>query len=201
MLLWLAYLPLTIIVTVLCYLLNPVVVLFCDEDGELPSFLHYFQTWDDSCDSEFFMKECVPSFLDYGYDDHYISGYGTDKWIAEYGKTRAYSNAKEYAVWTIKQRIQRYVCRVLWLTRNCAYGFMLHLFGADMSKANYEVNNQHHFLAKVGNIWTKPFSYKNEDKICGKLYWKIYLGWKAYPNIENAKRCMLAYRLLVKVEL
>jgi len=193
---WLLYLLPAIFATIICYLTNPIVVLFCDEEGELPGLLHMWQTWDDSCDSEFFLKECVPSCLDYGWDEHYTSYTDTDEWSVLYGKTRKFSIARPEAVWTTKQRLQRYICRVLWLYRNSAYGFMFYCFGADLSGATYKLVQDNEFYCRDNK---GLFCYKNEKQFCRYLRWKIYLGWKTYPGNDNPRQCMYAYRFWIEV--
>ena len=194
---WISYLPFALICHLLCWLTNPLVVLLADEWGELRGFWHYWQTWDDSLDSAYFMREVAPPWLDYGYDEHYTQHIDIDKWTAKYNKTRIFSVPKYGAEWTTKQKLQRYICRVLWLYRNCAYGFMMYWFGADMTGASYKVYEKDKFYCRN----EKYFCYKNEQKICSWVSWKIYIGWKTYPGNENEQRCMYAYRCLLKVVL
>ena len=49
---WFLYAPLQLLIMIICYITNPIVVLFADKDGELHGFLRKWQTFDDSCDSE-----------------------------------------------------------------------------------------------------------------------------------------------------
>lgn len=199
MITWLLYLLPATAITILCYITNPLVVLFCDEQGELPGLLHLWQTWDDSCDAEYYMKECVPAWLDYGYDAHYISYEDTDWWTAAYGKRRRFSVLRQDAQWTTKQRLQRYCCRVLWLMRNCAYGWCFYVFGADMTHIKWHIQEDKHFFGSIGSWLTEPFVYKDERRICSWLSWKVYIGWKSYPGNADPQRCMLAYRILFKI--
>lgn len=191
---YVCYLPFALICHLLCWLTNPIVVLFADHNGELHGLLKLWQTWDDSLDAEYYMKECVPSCLDYGWDEHYTSYEDTDDWAAIYGKKRKFSVAKPDAEWTVKQRIQRYVCRVLWLYRNSAYGFMFYLFGADLSGAKYKLVQDNEFYCRDN---AGLFCYKNEKQFCKYLRWKIYLGWKTYPGNDNPSNCMYAYRFWI----
>lgn len=48
---WFLYAPLQLLIMIICYITNPVIVMFADKDGELHSFLRRWQTFDDSCDS------------------------------------------------------------------------------------------------------------------------------------------------------
>jgi len=192
---WLIYLPIALICHLLCWLTNPLVVLFADHNGELHGLFKLWQPWDDSLDSEYYMKNVVPSCLDYKWDEHYISHEDTDEWSVLYGKKRKFSYTKGGAIWTTKQYIQRYLCRVLWLYRNTAYGFMFYLLGADLSGARYKLCDDDEFYCRT----TKCFSYKNEKQFCKWLRWKIYLGWKTYPGNDNPRQCMYAYRFWIEV--
>lgn len=65
---WFLYAPLQLLIMIICYITNPIVVLFSDENGELHGFLRKWQTFDDSCDSEGSAKQIKtggkpPSFL------------------------------------------------------------------------------------------------------------------------------------------
>ena len=200
MLLWLLRLIPAILATVLCYLTNPIAVLFADESGELHGWWHLWQTWDDSLDSAFFMRECAPKWLDYGYDDHYTLYTDTDEWTARYNKTRFFSVPRVGATWTTKQRIQRYFCRVAWLYRNNAYGWLFYGLGADLTYIKWHISETDHFFGSVGSWLTEPFVYKDERRICSWLRAKVYIGWKSYPGNTQPQRCMLAYRILVDFE-
>lgn len=196
MILWLVYLPLALLVTAVCILTTPLIVLFANEDGELPSFLHYWQTWDDSLDSEYFMTRCVPKWLDYGYYGHYCP-YTAEVKGLDFALPRQYSFCMPDAKWTTKQRIQRYICRCLWIWRNPAYGWMFYAFGDDLSDIEWVRKDTDEFLGICGDGVLEPFCYKNEKRICSWLRAKIYLGWKSYPDKIINRRCMYAYRLSV----
>ena len=68
MLIYIPYLIFSLIITVVCYITNPIVVLFANELGELPGFLANWQTWDDSLDPRFFVVNKVWSIFRYDYD-------------------------------------------------------------------------------------------------------------------------------------
>lgn len=56
---WFLYAPLQLLIMIICYITNPVIVMFVDENGELRGFLRKWQTFDDSCDSE----DCVTKYV------------------------------------------------------------------------------------------------------------------------------------------
>ena len=202
---WLLYVPLNLLIMLICYITNPIVVLFATETGELKGFLQYFATWDDSLDPGFFVKEKVPSFLRYDWDRHYAEyEYTTDR-LRALGRTRWFVRLKD-SNFTIKERIQRYFCRVLWLTRNCGYGFSFYWFGKlveGMDVRLIEETDGDGLSEKLAydpakSILTRPWMYKNTRKICSWLRWEIFCGWKIDTSSTIPQQCMIANRIAVR---
>lgn len=193
---WIIYFPMALIISIMCYITNPIVAFFCDDDNELHGFLKNWQTFDNSCaPSE--CKDFLPSFLTSFWDKHYVESYGTDEETAKYGCSRWFTPCYNHD-FTIWERIQRYICRVAWLTRNCAYTFMWKYFG---SYAPSEAVYDGHW------IWdsSKPlshavFCYTNSDEFLHiwKLHvnWNIYIGTKISGFVGSNKLCMYAMRVL-----
>ena len=188
---WLLYFPLMVIVMVICYVTNPIVVLFADEEGELHGFLHYWQTWDDTLDSKYMMKEVLPEkfygkLLDYDWDSKY-EPYQDTLTLASTKGVIDKVRLRPGATFSLKERIQRYFCRVLWLTRNCAYGFAKDMFGTYGSLRDLEVireetqdpDNEFVFIwDKKESILSRPWTCKFYKKIFNHFYITGYLGWK-----------------------
>lgn len=70
----------------ICYLTNPLVVLFADKDGELPAFLKLWQTWDSALDNRQYVLYDCPKWLSYDFDEYYDTavmtiGHGRSKRI------------------------------------------------------------------------------------------------------------------------
>ena len=201
---YLLYLLGALLTTVLCYLTNPLVVLFADENGELHGWLRYWQTWDDSLDSSYFMREVIAKTfpaLDYGYNNHYGHSVGTTNELAVLGRTRNYSTLTTPL--TTKERLQRYICRVLWLYRNNAYGFSFWLLGCDVYGEDMVMESTGYVVyghKRYGSVWNSVWIYKNDSQICGRLYWKIFLGWKIDYHAAGKKRAMLANRIAIRFE-
>ncbi len=188
------------IVSIFCYVTNPIVILFCDENGELPGFLSLWQTWDDSCDSEYYMTECVPGFLNYGfYSKYYPQTKVATPELALVGRERWVTQIRPNAVFSVKERIQRYFCRLLWLTRNCGYGFNFWCFGAtvDGNSMNYRVNESGREIGDNGKYFIihsdAPIISFGKVTIC----WKVFLGWKISSE-PGPHRSMLANRFLIR---
>ena len=203
MLKWLFYLPFSLLFTVLCYVTNPIVVLFANKDGELPSFLHLWQTWDDSIFNEFAVS-CAPKFLQYDWKAHYREYKGTTAYLESVNRERWFTVCinDDFSLWEL---IQRYVCAVLWLTRNSAYGFCFYWLGADVSP--YLKVSQSEHVTKAKEIWGGnlfgAWCYCNSAPfltIFGRKFtWNTYLGWKIDLTARVVTRAMIANRISFKV--
>lgn len=91
--LWLTSLPISILITIFCWITNPIACLFVTyENGRanLWGWAYLWQTYDNNV------------------DEYYFGNYGTDKPTL---------HVYNYSAWL------RYKYRVLWLTRNTGYGF------------------------------------------------------------------------------
>ena len=189
------YAVIDILFNVICYLTNPFVLLFADEVGNLPAIFRWWENWDDHLDVSWMIDDHhVPFFAEYDFHKHYC--YHTpeeaEKLIGEY---RGYVDLLD-GNFTWKERFQRYICRVWWLYRNCAYGFSYYVTGIDVYKADIvKVKTEE----KDGYVWfTTPyaFCYKDERPSFLHFHWDNYIGWKFnWLNCNEEERCMLACRI------
>ena len=202
-----------ILVMLMCYLTNWIVVLFADEVGQLPSWLKLWQTWDDSLDSKFFMTEVVPKkypFLNYKWTTKYRDYQDTVtlkkyKKVIEKVALLEFDNGSK-VTWTLKERIQRYFCRVLWIMRNPAYGFAFYPFGKEGDAANIKIlydnnpggDNEFTFAwNETEPLWKRAWTCRFYKKIFPKLFITGYIGWKIpYWQKENCYRAMIATRIV-----
>lgn len=200
---WLLYLPFSLIFAALCYLTNWIVVLFCDRDGELHGLWHLWQTWDDSCNPEFAVQ-CAPKFLQYDWKAHYREYEGITNYWETVRRPRWYTICINDD-WTLWERFQRYACRLLWLTRNCSYGFSFYILGADVSPM-LEIQRSEHtifvreiFGGNIGGAWM----YKNDAPIFTLFgwtaYWKNFLGWKIDESEKITTHAMIANRIAFSI--
>ena len=196
---WLIYLPFSLLLTVICYITNPIVLLFCDEDGELPSFLHLWQTWDNSCNPSD-IKDIAPGWLQYDWDRHYREFIDTDEYLKSVNRSRWYTVCTDYH-FTFTEKIKRYICRCIWLTRNNAYGFCFYLLGLNVSP-NLEIRQSENtlFIREIfsDGLWG-AWSYKNTAPIFKAfgyiVHWNNYLGWKIVETAKLDTRAMIANRI------
>lgn len=193
---WFLLLPINWLFVALSYVLTPIVVLFCDEEGELPAFLKYFQTWDDSCYAEQMATESAPKLLRYDWKSKYFTAEAD---IPDTGRTRKYSVKYPWVTFSIAERIKRYLCAVLWLWRNPAYGFAFYLLGADVdidavrwadidsaARVGYDQGNK--------SLWSLAWSLKDSQRINKYIRKSFYVGWKI-PEGSGIVRCMMANRI------
>lgn len=199
---WLLYAPLNIVCMILGYLTNPIVCLFANEEGELPGFLHYWQTWDDSLNPRFYVLEHAPKIFRYDYDKHYKEYWGTTPKLAALGRKRCFVHIVD-PNFTMKERIQRYFCRVLWLYRNCAYGFAFYVFGRFANGTTCKGFDKrddagHRFYAiwdTYESVLTRVWSVKSSMPITKHIRWEVYLGWKIDPSVDEDRQCMITNRI------
>ena len=180
--------------TAICYVTNPIVVLFATETGELPSIFVWWANWDDGMDVEWMVTEHhVPSWAEYDFNRHYKY---VDEWEAEQviGHHHGFVIPKDMH-FTFKEKLQRYVCRLCWIYRNCAYGFSYYVTGIDVYQADVvEVKTDE----KDGYTWyvtDYAFCYKDERPSFGSHHWDNFVGWKFRWMEHEKERCMLAIRI------
>ena len=193
---------------VMCYLTNPFVVLLCDEDGELHGFWRYWQTHDNSCNpSDVTEHKELPSFLLYDWKRHYYEYEDTTPELAEVGRKRWFTQCIN-SNWTLWERIQRYICRVYWLTRNCSYGWSFWVLGItpgirwDIEKNDGETR----FIHEDYDWWwlDGAWTYKSSAPIFTLFGWTVcwntFLGWKISEDAKVDTRAMIANRIAFSFE-
>jgi hypothetical protein len=174
---WFILLPLSILVEVVCYILNPVVCLFTRKEVRtdrakilggvvtmprdyLLKPLMYFQTHDNAVDEWWYDG--------YALDSHF-------KWLRE-------ATQKDYvSSWWL-----RYVCRVMWLYRNNAYGFLFYWFGTPIEPLEKEVVKG---VEDSGKFWMNYKQYKSSFQLemqlpilFTKRFYSLNIGWKSHRS-------------------
>jgi len=178
LLIWLIYFIPAIAIELVCYLLAPVVALFITTRPRLDYVkrlgfpqtmmprdyiikpLYWFQTHDNAV------------------DEWWYGMYNTDHWFAF---ARAWTQS-DYD----RSRFIRYYCRVMWLWRNCAYGFHYALFSRPK-----EVLGQVLTAGDEGKgFWYQLNLYRYSFQLqahvpLGARYLSINIGWKAHKTTEH----------------
>lgn len=191
---WFIYAPLQLLIMIICYITNPIVVLFADKDGELHGFLRKWQPFDDSCDSEDCVTKYVPKWIRYDFYKYYRA---EKQYDPNYG--RVMKKSINIAQLSLIDKLKRYCCRLFWLSRNCAYGFALDWFGATINPDDVIVIDSYKKGEFERNILvTRDLKYwkvYNTMRILNTNYrWRIYLGWKIH-NVQSVHYTMLAFRI------
>lgn len=192
---WLLYLPFSLLASVLCYITNPLVLLFCDKDGELPGVFHLWQTWDNSCNPSD-IKSIAPGWLLYDWDAHYKEYQDTTQYLRSVNRSRWYT-ACVNDEWTLWERVKRYLCRCIWLTRNNAYGFGFYLLGHTATPYMTVMASEN--TKTVRELDGDGWMYKNTAKIFSafgwEMHWNNLLGWKLDESAKLDTRSMIANRV------
>ncbi len=208
MILWLLYVPFSLLLTILCMATNPIVALFANDDGELPYFLHLWQTHDNSLNpSDVTEKGQVPKFLRYNWGAHYVEYTGTTPELSAQGKDRWYMQCinSNFTTWEL---LQRYCCRVYWMYRNCAYGWHFWPLGK-LPGINWIVEEQTEHKIYVHEdtpYWFFGGAWKYKDESHWFSIWgyevkkNFFLGWKVSESAKVDTRAMYAFRLWVKIK-
>ena len=191
---WALFSVFDILFNVIAYVTDPIVLLFADEVGNLPSIFVWWANWDDHVDIDWMVDEHhVPRFAEYDFHKHY-KYHPPEEAEQTIGVYCGYVDLLD-PDFTTKERLQRYICRLWWLWRNNAYGFSYYVTGIDVRKDD---------IVKVktvendGYIWYETdnaFCYKDGRKSFGSCYWDNFIGWKMQNVEHDVERCMLAFRI------
>lgn len=181
---YLFYLIINIIFDLICYITNPIVILFANEYGELPYKLRWWQTYDNCIDVPYTVNTGVPKVFRYDFEKHY-------KYTPEH-KNGYFMKPGFVEIldphFTLIEKIQRYICRNFWLYRNTGYGFAYEVCGRYVIRTdvkeyvNYNnAKNDACYLAIVNDgraFFNKTWSVYYCKKWCKLFYLRIYLGWE-----------------------
>lgn len=186
LILWLLYFIPAIAIELLCYMLAPIVACFARTEPRydvvkrlnkrsvlmqrdyLIKPLYWFQTHDNAV------------------DEWWYGMYNTNHWFAF---ARNWTQA-DYD----RSRVIRWYCRVMWLWRNCAYGFHYNLFSrpkevlGQVYTAGVEVKGFWYQL----NVYQKSFQLQCHVPL-GARYLSINIGWKAH---KTTQRLLYANRII-----
>lgn len=208
MILWALYLPFALLISLICYITNPIVVLFSDEDGELSGFWKLWQTHDNSLNpSDVTEQKQLPKFLCYDWPRHYEEWKGTTPELSAVGKERWFTTCID-SHWTVWERIQRYICRTYWVTRNCAYGWCFWVFGNTPGIFWDVVTNDDETIYVHEDVpywwFNGAWKYKSTAPICKIGKWlirrEIFIGWKVSENARVDTRAMIATRISIRIK-
>jgi hypothetical protein len=189
------YFPLSLILTVICYVTNPLVLLFCNDDGELSGLLHLWQTWDNSCNPSD-ITHIAPDWLQYGWKDHYTEYRDTTQYLRSVNRDRWFTVCCN-PNFTLIERLKRYICRCIWLTRNNCYGWAFYVLGHTAVPPIDVETSENTISAKEKN--GSGWMYKNEAPIFTLFGWTVHwnnlLGWKLDTDAKFDTRSMIANRI------
>lgn len=199
MVIWFLYFLVSLVCMILCYITNPIVVLFCNDDGELPACLKYWQTWDNSCNPSDIV-DILPEWLQYDWAKHYEEYKSTTPYLFSVNRERWFTRCIDDD-FTISEMLKRYIGRVWWLTRNCSYGFAFYLLGQNVSTTLEIKESANTKLVRevYGQGLYGSFMYKNTAPIFSlwgyTVHWNNLIGWKIDESAKYDTRAMIANRI------
>ena len=183
-----------VLFNIVCYLTNPFVLLLADDVGNLPAIFKWWENWDDHLDIDWMVDEHhVPSFAEYDFHKHY-KYHPPEEAEQIIGEYRGYVDLLD-GRFTLKERFQRYVCRLWWLWRNNAYGFSYYVTGMDVYKADVVTVKTVDVDGYTWYVTDYAFCYKDERHSFGSHHWDNFVGWKMQNVTHDVERCMLAFRI------
>lgn len=184
-LLWLLYFIPALAIELMCYLLAPIVACFVTsrlrtdyvkrwriEAGTFRDYiitpLYWFQTHDNAV------------------DEWWYGVYNTDHWFAF---ARNWTQ-QDYD----RSALIRYYCRLMWLWRNCAYGFHYALFSRPKETAGRVYSKG----VEGAGFWIELKLFKSSFQFecqvpLGARYLTINIGWKAHKQTD---RLLYANRII-----
>ncbi len=207
MILWLIYVPFSLLLAAMCYVTNPFVVPLADENGELHGIWKMWQTWDNSINpSDVTENKQIPKIFLYDWKRHYQEYKDTTPELAAVGRKRWFTVCID-SHWTVLERIQRYICRVYWLTRNSCYGWAFWVLGITPGVRWETVidDGETQFIHEDYDMWwlDGAWRYKSTAPICKifgyEIRREIMLGWKVSEDAKVDTRGMIANRIAIRI--
>lgn len=176
---WFLYFIPALVIELLCYILAPIVALFITTrprtdvvkrlDKKIVTMprdyliapLYWFQTHDNAV------------------DEWWFGVYNTDHW---------FKFAREWTQADYTDKITvRYYCRLMWLWRNCAYGFHYALF----SRAKESIAKTYSYGIESAGLWYQLQIFKSSFQLeahiplLGRRYYSLNIGWKSHKETEK----------------
>jgi len=186
---WGLYFIPAFVVEVFCYLLNPIVALFITSEPRMDRVKR--APWNNGT-FELERDYLIKPFRWFQTHDNAVDEW----WYGAFNSTSFFKFLREATQedydnsWWI-----RYCCRLMWMYRNNAYGFMYNIFSRPLEKLSYK---KEHGKEDSGKLWwllqVFPSSFKFEAQIpvmFTKRYMTINMGWKAhkgFPKVMYANR-------------
>jgi hypothetical protein len=189
LIIWLLYFIPALVVEIFCYLTNPIVALFVIR--ELRTDRVKREPWNNGTFT--FEREYLIKPLRY----FMTHDNALDEWW--YGAFNLKSHFKFLREATQhdydNSRWIRYCCRVMWMYRNNAYGFMYNWFSRPLEPILY---SKEYHVEDSGQLWWKLEVYKSSFKLEAQIpiwktnrYMTINMGWKihkGFPRVMYANR-------------
>ena len=179
LIIWFLYFIPAILIELVCYILAPIVALFIRTElrndvvkrlnkqivsmprDYLIKPLMWFQTHDNAV------------------DEWWYGVYNVDHWF-EFARNWTQSDYDQ-------SRFVRYYCRVMWLWRNCAYGFHYALFSMpkELPLSMYEYGIEDAGFWFKLQLFKNSFQFELQIPLGITRYFSMNIGWKAHKSTER----------------
>lgn len=180
---WLVYFIPSLVIEIMCYLLAPFVSLFIRTEARtdrvkregnltltmmrdyLAQPLMWFQTHDNAV------------------DEWWYGAFNTEHWF-EFARLATQDDYNNKA-WF------RWYCRVMWLWRNCGYGFLYNLLGRDLGTHPHIKYVRVHGIKHQGfwyeyTVRLNSFQLEAQIPLYGLRHITINIGWKEHDGFPRA---------------
>ena len=176
---YLILLPFNFLFMLVALIFNPLVIFFIKEDGTFPPFLCWFETWD-----------ARHLFFD-------GSGEIQADWLDIHWKFLR--PLLSYP------KVHLYLCRLLWLYRNCGYGFAYYVCGATYNR-HYIISRTYTSPEGALDVYMESYFdsvFRRSGFYPYKLFnykfgFDYYVGWKLQAGTgesDGRSRAMFAMRI------
>ena len=175
---WLWKVPTLIVLTLIAYIINPIIALFITkaEESETTGFPSLYP----GMPREFLIKPLrIWQSEDAPVDEYYWANYEMDGVVQRY--LRKYYETSAFV---------RYIYRVMWLYRNPAYGFG-NALGYDSTGMYFTVERNQDYLWRTGVNNASWWIAKNAK---GQTGWCFHMQWYFYN--ERCLEIYIGYKLL-----
>lgn len=178
--LWLLYLVPSLVIELLCYLLAPVVAL-CVRTEPRTDRVKRLGNLTVTMPRDYLLKPLMWfQTHDNAVDEWWYGAYNTDHWFRfARDATQADYDSKAWFRW---------YCRVMWLWRNCGYGFLYHLLGREAWPESVRSGG----IKDSGRLWWQltdrdtSLQFEAQVPLIGRRHISINVGWKTHKGFPRA---------------
>lgn len=180
---WLVFLIPSILIELMCYILAPLVAFFIRSE-ERSDRVKQFDNQQHTMDRDYLIKPLMWfQTHDNAVDEWWYGAFNRDSYFQFVRESTQEDYDNE--IWF------RYFCRVMWLWRNCAYGFLYNLFGVIKDPETASIVTEHG-IEGSRQFWWKLVEYPNSFSFKAELpikftnrHFTVNIGWKSHRGFPR----------------